>query len=281
MQEVQNSNIESHDSLYIEIRDLLLSFKESGESNRAFLSRVSNMSGVSVSSISRIIYETQYSRPTAGIVLKIFQAILGDKDAHLTVSKLPSNIQTWILDGVDSFSYSQSRIADSNIDDILLEDHILREIYIFSSAKSPYLTELEYRFGGIGKEKLEKALSLRILKIDQNSGSPKVVAGPKKPLIGHKYLTSTIKYLINNHLSEEKLGYSGENYATLITEGLSPEGYNELLKLSFETFQKAKEITSNSKYKGHIPAFSAFVVDNMSKGFIYDQSNKGSENEIH
>ncbi|MBT4760948.1 MAG: hypothetical protein HOO06_04550 [Bdellovibrionaceae bacterium] len=199
------------------------------------------------------------NKPGYLTLFKIYRFILSVPSDNQVLQLAPELIKKELL-RCNPNGYKEHVEYNLDLEKEIKKNPLYGEIYFLAASGGVSKSSLMQRFGSYGFEIAEKMRSSQFLKFN-NMGLYELGA------IQLNYDSNTTKK-IGLHLTEryarpEACELKGENIIATYAEGLSPEAYNQWLKIDEEAYYKKVELAKKPNALGNIKAFTFVVTDTM------------------
>ena len=234
---------------------------------------IANKMDVSERTLRRIMKGTH--TPNHGTILKIYRDLLGASTAQETILKAPKIFGDLVKREYDNYSLANKEAKfTAEIDHLLLSDSVFRSIYIETGTGTVTREKIGYMHGEVGLKVLDSMLAMDVIcEISENVYS----SSKNRANLHNETMQSLAMFLLQNHYNSEKSDVRGQNGISVYFEGLTPEAYNEILKIDWEAKDKKLKILKDPKSAGSIKAWSITVTDTLSKELIDHSANVAKE----
>ena len=255
--ELNNQNISELSELkQVVANDLEKKLKE--YSNRKVgLRLLSQKMDINSRTLTRLL--EQENRPTYQTLLKIYHTIFQTKDFSLLEERAPEQVIKEIKKHCPDIK-DQVSVSLPKIDNELLYDRFFCELYVQAGCGPISKEFIQYRFGVIGLETIEKMIELQAIILTKNN---QYIIGPNQP----RFSAEIIKRMglsISEKYSNPKNGeVAGSNYSAFYAEALSEEAYDKWLAIDERAFKEKVQVTKEDKNKGSLKVFTYMVTDTL------------------
>jgi hypothetical protein len=199
------------------------------------------------------------NRPNYQTLLKIYHAIFQTDSFSTLEESAPKEVIAEIKKHCPNIKDQVSRSLPE-IDQELLYDKCFSELYILAGCGPISKEFVQFRFGMSGLETLEKMVELQALKITNNN---QFIIGPNQPRFSAEVI-KRIGLSISEKYSKDFNGeVAGSNFSGFYAEGLTPEAYDEWLKIDERAFREKIELTKEANKKGNLKVFTYIVTDTL------------------
>ncbi len=242
----------SHD-----LKAILLEFKDEKIGMRLISSRM----GIHEKTLKRLI--AQDNKPGYQTLYKIYRVITSVRNDSELLDNVAPCIKDALIKGNPKVQTNSEIIFSSDLEEELLRDRCFSEIY-FMAGCGPIAKEyIGFRFGEHGIDTLKKMLKLQVLDVSKDG---QIILGKNQINISAEAIKVLGLHLVDRFSRPEQTDESGENFLGVYAEGLSPEAYNEWLKIDEEAYRKKIELCRDMKNRGTIRAFTFMTTDKMNPG---------------
>lgn len=213
--------------------------------------------GIHQKTLKRLI--EQSNTPTYLTLYKIYREIFDIKNDSLLLQMVPEIIKKELVkeNPKDIVSNIQFNVE---VEDEINSDPVFMDIYFLSNAGILTREYIQFKFGEYGLSIVSKMLKSNILEINDRGI---YVQGTNQANLSPLTIKRSGLYIINKYLSPESCEEKGHNFCGVFVEGLTPEGFNEWLKIDYEAFYKKVEISKKYKDNKGIKAFTFMATDSM------------------
>lgn len=257
--------IQAQGLLEVVANDLGTKLKEYSSDSEG-LNQLSTVMDISKRTLQRVLKSE--TKPTFHTLYKIYRFLLNTENETELLQKMPNAVKAEVLRcnpslilNKDTFNYLPS------IEDRIISDFCFRYIYSQTMSTTIHKETISYKFGEHGSNVLNEMLECGIIDLF-SVGEYK--SGTNRARLTGKSLKLIASDLIGSFFSEGKCSTLGENYITNLSSSLNLNGYNEWLKIDFESYKKKMIVANDPKFKGKIPSWNITVTDTLSDKYLSD-----------
>lgn len=264
-----NSERELLKSLVFEtlIQDLELVLKNF-DTNSKGLAFISVNTGLTTKTLRRILNKEH--EPSPQTLIKLYQFFTGEKNLKTFLKVIPNPIRERIKKSSYENLFLDEILStgDLNLEEEFLRCSVVRKIYAFVETGPIAKEFIGFKFGENGLKTAKKMEKSGLLIEKQGQ----FVKGNSKPILFGEMAYEQSLTMLTNYFDKTKLSLAGENQVTICLASLSPDGFNEWLKIELKAYKEKQEIANNKKYQGHLRAWTTSQTDIMSKQRIYSDN---------
>ena len=234
------------------------------------LAFISATTGVHIKTLRRLLNSEHV--PSSHTLIKLYKFFTGATSIIELQKKMPVIIKSRIKNSSFSNIISDQVLinGDFNIDEEFLKCSVIRKIYAFIETGPVTKEFIGFKFGEDGLETIKKMICLKM--VIEKDGS--FIQGEKSPILFGELALEQSLTLITNYFDRTKLSLRGENQVTTRIANLTPEAFNEWLKIDLEAHNKKIKIANNPKSIGSLRAWSTSHIDLLGKERIYDDNKE-------
>jgi transcriptional regulator with XRE-family HTH domain len=201
------------------------------------------------------------NRPTYQTLLKIYHHIYQTIEFSILEKSAPTIVIKEIIkhcpDIKNQVSYNLPKI-----DNELLYDRCFSEIYIHAGCGAISKEFIQFRFGVIGLETLEKMIELQAIILTRNG---QYAIGPNQPRFSAEIIKRMGISITEKYSDTDKGEIAGSNFSGFYAEGLTEEAYDKWLAIDERAFKEKIQVTKENKNKGNFKVFTYMVTDTLIK----------------
>jgi hypothetical protein len=262
---------ESSMSLMDQVIQDINAFIQNNGSIEKGLEKLSLGSGISERTILR--YIKREVMPQRKALRKLYETFTGALDEVELQKRIPDVVFNRIFMRKKR-STNDAIVYSLDLNKEFLYNSIFRALYIKACTGPFYREEAEFRFGQEAKETIKMMLQKKVLSFDEQN---RLVLGENELLLNGEAFKILASDLITKNFYPEKEQVLGENSYSWSCASLNLEGYNELLKVDSEYFNRKEEVLNNPKYKGEIKTWALNAVDTFTDKKLYPDDWKGEK----
>jgi hypothetical protein len=206
--------------------------------------------------LSRLILKD--NKPTYMTLYKIYRVLLNVSNDTELLEECPNIVKEALIKN-NPKALNQNIEYSIDLEKEISKCSVFSEIYFTATAGSISKGFIEFRFGNLGEEIVERMLKTQILV--SNKERDVFFIGNIQSNISSATIKKVGLQFCERYSKPENADLSGNNYSAFFIEGLSENTYNEWLKIDEDAFRKKIELTRNKESLGDIKAFTYMVTD--------------------
>lgn len=200
------------------------------------------------------------NRPTYQTLLKIYHTVFQTNSFPTLEQSAPELVIKEIRKHCPNIK-DQVSPHFPKIENELLYDRNFCELYILAGCGPVSKEFIQYRFGMVGLETLEKMIELQALKVTKDN---QYIIGPNEPRFNAELIKRVGLSISEKYSSPMNGEIAGSNFSAFFAEGLTQEAYDEWLKIDERAFKDKVKLTKQENKKGSLKVFTYMVTDTLT-----------------
>lgn len=215
--------------------------------------------GIHKKTLKRLI--DQENTPTYLTLYKIYREVFNIKNDSILLQTVPEVVKKELIkeNPKDVLKNIQFNVE---VENEIISDPVFMDIYFLSNAGILTREFIQFKFGEYGMNIVSKMLKGNILELDRHGVYKQ---GSNQANLSPLTIKRSALYIINKYFTPSNCEDKGKNFCGIYFEGLTPEGFNEWLKVDYEAFYKKVELSKQYRDPRGIKAFTFVATDSMSE----------------
>ncbi|MCP4911518.1 MAG: helix-turn-helix transcriptional regulator [Oligoflexia bacterium] len=224
---------------------------------------IASQMGIHEKTLKRLI-EGQ-NKPGYQTLFKIYRVLLKTTDDSKILKQVPVIVSDYLTKNLPK-SLEEGVRYELNVDIELRKDPVFCEIYLLAGTGSVTLEYITFHYGRYGEKVVEKMLQQEIL-VTLNSKAKNqkntYILGPNQANLSPESIKQMGIHIVDRFGKPELADELGNNYQGFYADGLTPEAYQEWIKIDQEAFRKKAALASDPKNKGTLKAYTYQSTDTL------------------
>lgn len=215
--------------------------------------------GIHKKTLKRLI--DKENTPTYLTLYKIYREIFSIRNDSILLQMVPDVVKKELIkeNPKDILKDIQFNVE---VEDEICSDPVFMDIYFLSNAGLLTREFVQFKFGEYGMNIVSKMLNENILEVDSYGVFKQ---GTNQANLSPVTIKRSALYIINKYFTPSNCEDKGKNFCGIYFEGLTPEGFNEWLKVDYEAYHKKVELAKQYRDPRGIKAFTFAVTDSLSE----------------
>lgn len=222
--------------------------------------RISSLKmGVHAKTIRRLLEKE--NTPTYLTLYKVYREVLDVQNDSILLQMVPEVVKQELVKDNPKDVLGDIQFK-TEVEEEILADRVFMDIY-FLACCGPLTRELiQFKFGEYGLSTVSKMLKSNVLAVDDGG---RFIQGSNQANLSPTTIKRVGLFLVDKYFSPESCEERGKNFCGVYVEGLTPEGYNEWLKVDYDSYYKKVELSKKYKDPNGIKAFTYMATDTMTE----------------
>lgn len=233
---------------------LLSKFKDQKKGLRI----LADKTGIHEKTFQRLLHGKH--RPSYMTLFKLYRYIFAESDDLKILQLVDPVVRAYLIKANPQSLVSNVQYT-KNVDQDLLANPVMGEIYLLCSTGPISREEIVKRFGSYGLSLLKKMCEQNVL---VESGQGQVELGTRRASFEPETILALSNHLLAHCFKLLDGDVLQENYLGMYVEGLSSEAYKKWIAIDQEAFRQKVELSKDKNNQGSIRAFTVAAVEKMN-----------------